>query len=274
MPKGHSLHIGLNRVDPQHYRDRFGNPWDGALAACVFDAQDMQAIADSMGYTSQILLDDQATADAVTGAIAQAAEELVPGDIFFLSYAGHGAQVPDTNGDEEDDMDETWCCFDRQLVDDELADLWGKFQPGVRILMLSDSCHSGTVAKDPDLEQAASGHGAPRVLPADVQASTFRNSKDLYTCLQAQIPPAREAEIGASILLLSGCQDNQTSRDGKKNGLFTGTLLDVWSEGNFTGDYVRFWKTISEKMPFYQSPNYFQSGTPNPEFERQQPFAI
>jgi hypothetical protein len=38
--------------------------------------------------------------------------------------------VNDTNHDEEDDrMDETWVCYDRQLIDDELYDLWAKFKP-------------------------------------------------------------------------------------------------------------------------------------------------
>jgi hypothetical protein len=28
-------------------------------------------------------------------------------------------------------MDETWVCYDRQLIDDELYELWGKFKAGV-----------------------------------------------------------------------------------------------------------------------------------------------
>jgi hypothetical protein len=43
-------------------------------------------------------------------------------------------------------MDETWVCYDRQLIDDQLYELWGKFKASVRILVLSDSCHSGTVS--------------------------------------------------------------------------------------------------------------------------------
>jgi hypothetical protein len=31
MTTGVSIHIGLNRVDPAHYRDENGNPWEGAL---------------------------------------------------------------------------------------------------------------------------------------------------------------------------------------------------------------------------------------------------
>jgi len=40
MPKGISLHIGLNAVDPKHYQG-----WDGVLQACELDAKDMAAIA-------------------------------------------------------------------------------------------------------------------------------------------------------------------------------------------------------------------------------------
>ena len=47
------------------------------------------------------------------------------GDRFFISYSGHGPQVPDVNGDESEGMDGTWCLSDRMFVDDDLASLWG-----------------------------------------------------------------------------------------------------------------------------------------------------
>ena len=37
-----------------------------------------------------------------------------------------------------------------------------------------------------------------------------------------------QQELGASLLLISGCQDNQLSLDGDRNGLFTEQLLAVW----------------------------------------------
>ena len=67
--------------------------------------------------------------------------------------------MPDTNGDEAkkspdergeyaDQYDETWLLNDRDLIDDELYALWAVFAPKVRIIVLSDSCHSGTITRD------------------------------------------------------------------------------------------------------------------------------
>ena len=56
--------------------------------------------------------------------------------------------------EETDQLDETWVLYDRQLLDDELYDLWCRFAPGVRILMISDSCHSGTVSRAVDMATA------------------------------------------------------------------------------------------------------------------------
>jgi hypothetical protein len=146
MGKGISIHIGLNHVDPKHYQG-----WDGELNACIADAKDMRALAKKKGFAGNTLLvDGQATAAAARAALLNVSKKLVKGDILFLTYSGHGGQVRDTNSDEKDNdrMDETWVLFDRQLVDDELYNIWAKFKAGVRILVLSDSCHSGTVVRD------------------------------------------------------------------------------------------------------------------------------
>jgi hypothetical protein len=92
--------------------------------------------------------------------------------------------------------------------------------------------------------------------------------------LQTTYPPGDQADIGASVILLSGCQDNQTSADGDENGLFTEVLLKVWNDGNFKDNFMPFWRDISAQMPWYQSLNCFRVGTPNMEFESQRPFTI
>ena len=83
----------------------------------------MARIAGERDFESTTILTRDATASKVTSAISDAAGKLEEGDILFLTYSGHGGQVPDTNGDEQDQRDETWVLYDRQLVDDEIYDL-------------------------------------------------------------------------------------------------------------------------------------------------------
>jgi hypothetical protein len=147
---GFALAIGLNRVDPGHY-----SGWAGELSGCEPDARDMEAIAKSRGFVTETLLTREATRKNVRKKLVCLADRLKSGDLLVVSFSGHGGQVPDMNGDEEDDdLDETWCLYDGELLDDELFEFWMKFQPGVRILVFSDSCHSGTVLKmkKPDFE--------------------------------------------------------------------------------------------------------------------------
>jgi hypothetical protein len=90
--KGIAVCVGLNAVDPAHYAG-----WPGTLFGCENDARDIAAIATQTGFAAKKLLTAQATRDAVLGAIRAAAGQLAAGDIFMLSYSGHGDQVPDAN---------------------------------------------------------------------------------------------------------------------------------------------------------------------------------
>ncbi len=280
MAKGISLHIGLNEVDPNHYVG-----WKGELNACEADAEDMNDIAKSQGFKSTLLLTKQATRDTVIKSIKNAANALGKGDIFFISYAGHGGQVPDRNRDEADYQDETWCLYDGQLIDDELYEFWALFQQGVRILVISDSCHSGTVTRDPvgfDFSSITRGPAAEelgivdakaRFMPAANAAKTYRANKTFYDQIQVHLPKKR-SKIAARVRLISGCQDNQRSLDGTFNGLFTGQLLKVWNSGRFKGNYSDFHSSILKMMPGSQSPNHFIIGTQNLKYDEQKPFTI
>ena len=279
---GISINLGLNTVDPDHY-----GGWDGKLVACENDARDMQRIAEAAGIEkTQVLLTKDATADAVRGAISGAAKELGEDDFLFLTYSGHGGQVADTNSDEKEDAkDETWVLYDRQLVDDELYELWSEFQPGPRIFVLSDSCHSGTVARQLLYQEALTPAVVERnliddpqprtkALPLDVEERVYREHQKLYDEVQAGNRSRDDVEVPASLQLISGCQDNQLSLDGNKNGMFTQRLLETWDEGRFEGTYRAFWKEISKRMPSTQSPNYFRVGARNQRFERQKPLTV
>lgn len=247
-----SLHIGLNAVDPRSYGAAF------ELTACEADAVDMRALAQSRGSEANTLLTEQATCDAVLQAMKGAAADLVPGDLYFLTYSGHGGQVPDLDGDEDDFLDETWCLFDSQLRDDDINTGLASFAEGVRILILSDSCHSGSVsrgvARRRDANLVSSGPGKSKRLPLASTVREFENHENQYRNRNG-LPPSA---VGATGALISGCQDDQESKDGDVNGAFTGAFLSVWDGGTFSGDHRKLHEAVAltlRNQHFVQVPN-------------------
>ena len=281
-----SLHIGVNTVDPIHYAG-----WSGPLAACEFDARDMATVATSRQFDPTLLLTAEATRGAVIRQLRAAAAALRAGDRFFLTFSGHGGQVDDTSGDDDetDRLDETWCLHDGQLIDDELYYELSRFAAGVRILVLSDSCHSGTAVRAGP-PSAASLAGEPRrvrQMPSATARAVYEAHRPFYDSLQRAVKAAVDEEVDAgardpdaalaqvptptriaplvrrfrpSVVLISGCQDNQFSMDGAHNGAFTERLLTVWDGGRFHGSLERFHAHIVAGMPPTQSPNLFTLG--------------
>jgi hypothetical protein len=261
MARGVGLMIGLNEVDSSHYRDGDGKPWKGTLRACENDARDLAELASTVGFEVRgPLLTAEATSTAVIEQVQDIAHELSAGDIFLFTYSGHGGQVANTNPDddpEDDKLDETWCLYDRELLDDELFALFAEFAAGVRIVVLSDSCHSGTVTRarpDEELDEFAQ----PKQLPEDVAVATEEANAELYDGLQKAIPSKRLTLVAATVVLISGCQDYQFSRDGRTNGAFTGALLEAWQNPDSRRSLRSLWEATSAGIPtqYEQTPNY------------------
>ena len=191
-PSALSLHIGLNAVSAASYEG-----WSGPLAACEFDANDMAALARSRGMKSTVLLTKKGTRAGVLAGIRKAAKALRKGDLFFLTYSGHGGQVPDVSGDEPDKNDETWCLYDGQLIDDELYLELSRFAAGVRILVLSDSCHSGSVTRaGPPSLGAAPPAGRSKMMPIEVGRRVYAEHQAFYDKLQKDVA-ASSGKTGA-----------------------------------------------------------------------------
>ena len=290
-----SLHIGLDTVNASAY-----GGWDGPLAACEFDANDLAALARKQGIKATLLLTKKAIRAKVLAGIRAAAKSLRSGDLFFLTYSGHGGQVPDVTGDEADKQDETWCLYDGQLIDDELYFELSRFAAGVRILVLSDSCHSGTVtrARRPNADNVTLVAGRSKMMPFEVGRRVYAQHQAFYDKLQNEVAKsAGKASIAdpdavlsnlsvssgrvsaivrkfkAAVILISGCQDNQTSLDGDHNGAFTGQLLQVWNLGAFQGNYASFHAAIRAGMPAGQTPNLYLLGDVA-RFVAQRPFTV
>ncbi len=268
MPKGYALHIGLNYVDPDHY-----GGWEGKLNACEYDAKDMQQIAINAGFDTTTLLREKATRTSVINKIKERSKKIESGDIFLITYSGHGGSLRDTNSDDADGRDETWCLFDGQLIDDELANLWALFPEGSRVLLFSDSCHSGTMTKNFSQFAGAQAFNNIKAIPEDTARSTYYLHQHFYDRIVKK--NSKLNAIACSVKLISGCQDDQSSYDGESNGQFTEALKNVWNDGSFNGNYAVFHRKILQRINNPdQLPNYTNAGVLNTAFDKQKPFSI
>ncbi len=233
---GISLHIGVNELDPDGYTywkegsDQL-HRWVGKLAGCEFDAEAYAEIAASQNFKVTMLLTKEATVSNVEKAIKDAAATLVAGDTFFISFAGHGGQIPDTSGDEAlnsdnpfvvDSLDETWCLHDRHFIDDEKRVLFLDFKPGVRILEVNDSCHSGGM--DRGLDDEPDDTAAHRGQPGGLVHACYHPRKDEYDKIQNDIKGRASEDLQASFIHLAACQADELAGDGYPNGKFTEAL--------------------------------------------------
>jgi len=268
--RGISLHLGVNDPDPELFKTLL------PLKASEHDARAMRDIAQAQGFETQLLLGCQVTHPAVTAAIADAAARVGEDGIFLLTYAGHGSQLWDEDGDEGDGFDETWCLARGELVDDELYELWGCFPRGARIVVVADSCHSGTVARKGG---TVKGRWRPRRPPPGKIMRGGRNTAYPVRRMGAarrKCAPS-PVDVGASVILLAAAMDPQTARDGIQNGAYTEALLQEWNGGAFQGSYLKFQGAIYQRLRekrLTQEPCFDRTGVPNPAFEAQRPFTI
>jgi len=209
------------------------------LAGCVNDAKDWSAELSARGFTVSALVDAQATKAAMVAGLTSLIGGAVSGDVVVITFSGHGTYVPDANGDEIDGLDEAFCPYDIQnngaaLLDDEIHALFAARKPGVRLVLIADSCHSGTVtraaAPDPDADDVPRPRFMPigNWLPAE-QLPKGASGKPLSSVTVTSASSAFTGAMSraAGDLLLSGCKEgpNNFSYDarikGRPNGAFT-----------------------------------------------------
>ncbi len=268
MASGISIHIGVNYLNDQR---RVSAP---PLPNCENDAMAMQAIADENGFESVLIKTEDATCSTIKYLLNMAADALGKNDILFLTYSGHGGYQKDENNDEgEDYEDETWLLYDRMLVDDELAEAWARFNEGTRIIVVSDSCHSGTITKAPK--------------PVSQGKQNDKKEKGRFSFLSNYknkvYPSERKKEVGnidikSSVLLIAACSDNETTRSWGPNGEpyseFTYHLVKTWTGKQFSGNYKDLHKLLYNKLIPQQHVCYYTIGRQHPYFENQKPFTI
>jgi hypothetical protein len=226
------------------------------LAGCVNDADDWASELAVRGYEVTKLVDRAASKGGITRAMRAVLGRARDGDSVVFTFSGHGTWVADESGDEADERDEALCPWnltEGPLLDDELHRLFSECAEGVRLTFVSDSCHSGTVART-----APGAAPRARYMPP---AAFVHDEARLRALARAEgRPAAGKPRSGA--LLLAGCQDAEYSYDAvfgnRPNGAFTRVALDALKKLPAGADYAAWFAEIRKSLPsrdYPQRPN-------------------
>ena len=224
------------------------------LAGCVNDAQDWAEELTKRGFGVETMLDAQATGEALREGMRRLLRNAVAGDVVVFTYSGHGTWVRDDNGDEPDGRDEALCPYDitanGPLLDDELYDILCERPRGVRTVMISDSCHSGTVARFAPSTRTDADR--VRFLPPGV----FLDAEEAARA--AKMPRVTAGRPRHAALLMSGCADIEYSYDARfddrPNGAFTYFALATLRELPPSATYKDWSTAIAQALPSQDYP--------------------
>lgn len=272
-----SLHIGINYVDQQYYKKGYIPP----LYGCVNDMNAMKNLAASLGYETHSLENEEATCKAITQSIEQLGSKVAEGGVLLISYAGHGVQFSDQGGDmdgETDGKDESWVAYDGFLLDDSIFNSLAKIPNNIRVVLISDSCHSEGMTrfipamdgeKVGQLERGIDERAARKILKINNQSlADLRASAG-----------TRSATYQAYVLNLSASRGHETAKEIDGNGVFTKSFIEEYKKvsGAKKEDYESFIKIVDKAVnrngPL-QEPNLTVSHNKSNAFKKQFPLDI
>lgn len=185
------------------------------------------------GYKEiKVLANRQATKAGIVSAFKRLMAECKAGDVVYIHFSGHGQQMTDVNGDEQDGWDEAWIPYDaylkygekdrgeKHLTDDEvgclLTDVKNKIGKAGKLLVVVDACHSGDSSRNEEIGETVRGVKDEFVIPGNHSRKTRKTPERWLT--------------------LSACKDFQLNQELKSPqvGKLTYALYTLSKKGNIT----------------------------------------
>lgn len=197
------------------------------------------------------------------------------GDRVFFYYAGHGSYLRDDDGDEKDEYDETIVPYDAlrsgpgMIRDDQFA-RWIAALPGRRIVMVFDSCHSGTISRS--FGRAAEQDETARyIIPADSELRQQSRTRILLELADGGVSDPQNLSPQSAALIISAAGPMQTAHSmmvaGTWHGALTLALTDVMDAGDASSlPLGRLKGVLKQRIAGWQKEKRL-NGSQSPEFE-------
>lgn len=277
-----SLHIAVDKY-------RHAGPFLPNLSGCESDIRAMrQLLTSRFGFEERnavLLINEQATRQAITDAWRALTEQTQAGDTVFIQYSGHGSQMRDVHGDEEDGMDETILPHDTRdpgrqvfdITDDEIKEwLDALVAKTDNVVLLFDCCHSASATRavgDPTVQT--------RRVPADPRepppAAPGTRSVGVV-----QRGPSGWLPLNERLVFMAGCRDDEESSEhrspeGARYGALTYFLMQSMQSAAPDATFRDVYESVvAEVSSRYRQHPQLEGALDRPLFAReaadQQPF--
>lgn len=205
------------------------------------------------------LVNAEATYDAICLAFERLIDKASAEDVVYIHFSGHGQQITDTNGDEEDGLDEAWVSYDARLnfeegvyegehhlVDDQLNSYLHRLREKVgekgKIIVVADACHSGGSTRDLN----------------DGEAVVTRGVREVFRKLLNRTGTEMEYQsYPVEWMVLSACKPYQTNYEYEGKGSLTYAIFNERENfGAMTPEQLlkKVKSVVGDVVPYVQTP--------------------
>lgn len=217
------------------------------LRGCVNDAEDWAAELKARGFETLLLLDGDAQKAAMISAIREMVASIGVDELLVVTFSGHGTWMVD----EADGRIEALAPYDVKQAGplrlDVLQELFRTRKAGGRIAFVSDSCHSGTIARKLAPPIALE---APRVrfLPPEHFLEVRQLAIAKLATRFPQSDPSR-----SDVVSLSAGQSGEYAFElelkGRANGVFTHCALEALKALPANATYQDWYQAVRAYLP-------------------------
>jgi len=239
-----ALLVGINRYENLPFYSNLLRRWVTNLKGSLNDVNSMKGLLISRyGFRVEdikVLIDNEATRNSILNDFESwLINGTKEGDLAFFYFSGHGTQIPDQNGDEEDGMDEALCPYDlvpvgagnvaeaRAILDDEIGVLLRRLK-GRAVVVFVDACNSGSMTRSigstpvSQLEETPAYY--PKFIPVELPQSRLRGKS-----FTLDFP--RQDDIPRDQIFISSSKENQVSLEIALDEGFRGAMTSAMVEG-------------------------------------------
>jgi hypothetical protein len=223
-----ALCVGINNYAEPH-----------RLTGCVNDAHTWAQVLARNGFTTDLLLDKEATYDGITSALRRLIQSSRRGDVLVFQYSGHGTTMPDETGRTVDGVEEAMVPVDfdtntpKLLMDFDVAAIFNTLPDGVNLTCFIDCCHSGTITR------MLVGLAPEHLLRTDEMPRFISLTPDQIAAVRNYRAAFRATARGQTIggpanmkdIVFSACQANEVAWESNGQGEFTRNATAILARG-------------------------------------------